>query len=470
MSDLPGNDFHDSPHSYHITDTEGKPATADATARRVPGIASVSQPVFMHARSEPLAASASCDTMLQVGTVKWIHKKDEDAVTQKFVDHFNSRIGNPEHEEKANRLIAKMALLGGLLEGVDDTPHETNIPSARLGLCILAGLRKNKLKGEALDGLIRLLQNDQWKPETAEGLVQLAENLMKLMQRDLIQKETVDIQIKMATAYGLTAELIQRHYHNKTLNGITVELKMGLTATADALSALNTQENPELSLAVEYALEGIKRLKSDYAVLKDVLQRLADFTSSLASLYNTDLASFYEQITSTFKYLDKHVTHSWYNDTWIIHTLTRDAFTDSNKLWALQVFVSKKMASPDWKIICSAVAAFRSVALHGKEFSLSAKALKGQKLFEDQLPGLLQFISFHGCKSDAHNRVIQMKCAESLLQIAKEASDPQIREKAQKGILEAVKQLPYTPGSPHSDRKAPPQGLYPEVKSYLERR
>ena len=66
---------------------------------------------------------------------------------------------------------------------------------------------------------------------------------MKRMNRELMQTEIIDVQIKITQVYTLVAELLQRHYAKKHINAITKELKIELIETTKALQALNTHED-----------------------------------------------------------------------------------------------------------------------------------------------------------------------------------------------------------------------------------
>ena len=107
---------------------------------------------------------------------------------------------------------------------------------------------------------------------------------MLQLDRELIQTQLIEEQIKICKAYGMVAELIQWHYGKN--NGITDELKRQLIHTLNTLEDLNTQDNIELHFAVEYALEGFKRLKDDKKELFELGERVAHFLVGVISIYN----------------------------------------------------------------------------------------------------------------------------------------------------------------------------------------
>jgi len=247
-------------------------------------------------------------------------KNEEEDVSEEFVNQFNNHIGNAENHNIAQRLMKKMRLLGGLESGSLD--QRIDIPQARLGLCILAGL-PHPYKMEALDNLYDLLKRDNLEKDSAIQLVSLAIKLMKNMNRELMQTEVVDFQIKIAEVYNALTHLLQYHYAKQHINAITKELKLQLSETAKALQDLNRQENPKLSFYVNCALEGIRNLKDDSKVLFDIFERIYHITAALTSLQMSQAEYGFGELDKVFKDIDPHLKSEWYSGVLLLNDLTK---------------------------------------------------------------------------------------------------------------------------------------------------
>lgn len=379
--------------------------------------------------------------------------EDED-VSEEFVKNFNEHIGpEKKKEEKAKRLIAKMRILGGLNSDPADKEPHINIPAARQGLCILAGLQNNKLKIEALDTLIRLLEKDEVSKESAENLVFLAINLTKKMDRELIQTDTLDVQVKIAKAYGVVAELIQRQYGKKHINAITKELKSQFRNTADNCKALNRLEDIHLAYAVSYALEGIKRIRDDNKELLELLERFMHFSISLSNLYNEDLQGFYQELFSTFKDLNNRHEYAWYNGVLIMNDYAKDAQHNLDKLTGIQILLREKYTDFNWKFIYSAMDILSKIAIHGATPEIRKQAFEGSRKSSHDMPGFLFFkdfnkfarspdlspiVHFSKPKLDDDNGLIRMAFIEHLIKISTKSPDILIRFKAKQILIQRL--------------------------------
>lgn len=372
---------------------------------------------------------------------------DED-VSEEFVKNFNTHFGNNSNPKKAARLIEKMRRLGGLMPPLES--ESIDIPAARLGLSILAGLNKLTYKLQSLENLIVLLQNDKIEKETSIGLVTLAINLMTQMNRVLMQSETVDVQIKISEAYSIVAELLQRHYSKKHINGITKELKLELIETIKALEALNTQENDQLDFYVHLALEGVKRLIDDRKELFDLIERFYHLAAAIISLERYDAGTCFLELSRAFKDLDPNIPNAWYNGVLILKDLAKDAKGDINKLIGIQTLVREKYKQFDWKFAYAAIGIFHDIALHGQTKNIRKLAFFGIKLFGPDFPGLITFVDSQHLpkKIDLHPLIhfkkpikrdpnIQIRYAsiEYLISIANEALDSDLRKKAKTTLL-----------------------------------
>lgn len=376
------------------------------------------------------------------------NEKDDEDVSPELVTKFNTHIGNFENQKKAKILIEKMRRLAGLIPSAKNEP--VDIPAARIGLSILAGLNNQTLKMQALDNLILLLKNDKLEKETSVSLVTLALHLMNKMNRILIQTEIVDVQIKIAEAYSIVAELLQRHYSKKHINGITKELKLELIDTAKALEALNTHEDAKLDFYVSEALEGIRRLIDDRKELFDLIERFYHAGAAMVTFYRYDPASSLQELALIFKELDPSFPNAWYNGILILRDLARQSKTDVKKLISLQALVRQKYRSFDWKFSYAALDILHELTLYGKTKQIRKIAFEGIKVLGPDFPGLISFVNskdlakqldltpilhFHRPKRKNPNIEIRRAAIENLIHIAKTTHDPSIRKKAKSMLL-----------------------------------
>jgi hypothetical protein len=379
-------------------------------------------------------------------------KKRED-MTEKFVQQFNGHRGNREMVAKAERLLKQNRALANL-EAAEGEKY-VDIPSARRNFVLLAKLANQEIKMKALDNLIQVLNKDDISPNTAFELIVLAIDLMKEMNRELIQTQLVDEQIKICQAYGIIAELIQRHYAEKHLGGITMELHQQLAETAKTLEDLNTHGDPRLHFAVEYALEGIKRLHDDRKELFELCGGIYYLLVSAVAFYGTDISTFNETSSKILKNLDVRITNSWYDVTLLFNEFAKDAQNDISKLILMQAIVGEKCKDLDWKFLYNAIEKFEYLAIHGETPEIRKRALMGEKHLTNSDLGILDFLNFDkfprktNLKPIIHfkppvlkdnNVIIRYLCNDVLVNIAKESPDIKIRKKAKRYLLQSLKQ------------------------------
>lgn len=372
-------------------------------------------------------------------------EEEEEDVSPEFINDFNKHIGNNKNKEKAHRLIEKMRRIGGLIPSFSN--EDVDIPAARLGLSYLASLSNPELKIEALDNLLLLLQNDSLGKETSFNLVNLAISLMKRMNRELMQTEILDVQIKITQVYSLVAELLQRHYAKRHINAITKELKIELINTTKALQALNSQEDVTLNFYTKLALEGVRRIVDDRKELFDLLERFAHAFMAVYCLKSDqgDTSEGYRQLMLTFKDLDPHLKNAWYNGALILNELAKEAKTDINKLTAIQVLIREKWKVFNWKFTYAAIGILADLSLNGETEQIRKMAFQGIKVLGPDYPGLATFADekdlkkyldfspmthFKKPRRKNPNNVIRQFCIEHLAKIAIESNDEAIRKKA----------------------------------------
>lgn len=397
-----------------------------------------------------------------------LHKKNEEEdVSENFVTQFNNHIGNRKNAGKAKRLLAKMKRLGGLEPS--DNDEKINIPSARMGFCILTGLDDPNYKVEALNCLLKLLNQDCYEKSTSIQLVPLAIKLMGNMDRELLQTEIIDVQIKIAQVYDALAESLQRHYAKQHINALTKKLKLQLIETTKALKNLNTHDNKKLSFYVKCALEGIYRLKDDRKELFELVERFYHALAVGYSIYADDAEGCFKEIDKVFVELDPHLDKAWYNGILILRSLGKGALTDFQKLSELQILIGKKYKVFNWKFTYEAMLILTDITLNGETGRIRKHAFDGIKQLGLMFPGIATFadcnelnryakvspmIHFEKPYMSDPNYQIRKACIEHLIRILNESPDSSIQFKVRKilenrmekevneSVLESLRQAP----------------------------
>jgi tetratricopeptide (TPR) repeat protein len=379
-------------------------------------------------------------------------EEDSDDVTKDFIQKFNDHRGNPENVALAQRMLKKNRQLGGIEKNIN-SPY-IDIPSARRNLFLLAGLNHQELKMEALHSLIEILDADPIKRNTAFDLVVLAIDLMKQMDRELMQTQLIEEQILICQAYGIVAELIQRHYAKKHLGGITSELKIQLVNTVRTLEDLNTQGNTHLHFTVEYALEGVKRLRDDRKELFEIAERIFHLLAAVLAFEGDNPSIFASELPKVFQGLDTRITHSWYDSTMLFNELCKPAFNEISQLALLQYLVKAQAKDLDWKYLYNAINKFGKIAIHGFTPSIRKAALMGCKTIGEDYPGISEFIDckiyprktslkpmihFKAPVLKDRNLLIRELCVKTLFKIAEKCPDLPCRKNAKQVLLDCLK-------------------------------
>lgn len=376
----------------------------------------------------------------------------EEDVCEDFVTDFNKHILNTRNREKAQRLLLKMRQLGGLELDYDGI---VDIPAARMGLCILSGLNDAHFKMQSLNSLLEILRKDPLTPESSDKLVVLSIKLMSTMNRNLIQNETVSMQIKIAEAYNALMELMQRHYAKQHINGMTRELKRQLAETGSALANLNSQEDPLLSFLVKSAQEGIKRLKDDKQELFDAINGIGNVIASGVSFYMEDPLAGFHYLTQAMKKIDLQSTNAWYDGAFALSELSKWALStkDINGVYAIQHFLRDNYRTLNWKFTFSAIRILFDLTKFGLTPEIRHAAFQGVKQFE--CPGLGSFadcsflkkyrsfqpmVHFRSPKIKDPNVLIRKTCASYLIELAKSSPDKSTQERAQRLLAMRYKQ------------------------------
>lgn len=374
--------------------------------------------------------------------------EEDDDVSEQFIQMHNAHIGNQRYKERAERMLKKMRILGGL----EPSSVPSDIPAARLGLCMLATLNNHRLKMDALDSLYEIIHNDELSEYTSIQLVSLVIKLMKNMDRELFQTEIIETQIKIARVYDAASMAIQSHYVRKHINAVTMELKAELTAAAKALAALNTQRDYKLAFYVNCALEAVRRLKDDKNELFDLLVRLTRVVVGIAGILARYPQTFIDQISQAFADVDFNGKEAWYDAIYIMRHLQRAAMFDPKQLIALQIFVRDRYRKLNWKFAYAASLAFLEICEKGSTEEIRKNAFEGTPgLGYSECPSLKMLSSVRSIptyrdydalihlgkpKSKDPNIALRDAGIHSMLHLADQAKDDNILKLARKFLLE----------------------------------
>jgi len=390
----------------------------------------------------PMLSTPPSKTRRRSATRSERHKpeEEEETVTIDFVEEYNKTIGSQSLQHKAERLIEKMKRLGGLIGSL--SYEELDVNSARRGLAVLAGIKNNDdLKLNALNSLYALIKADPLQGESAQGLVSVILALTEHMNVANLQSETPQAQLALAKVYGAVARLIIYYQSQKQTNAITSELKLALRKVVADLAKLNQSECVKLNYHVQYALEGIIRIKDDLNYLEVTLQILFHLSMAAASYqfqtdFSAELKKALHTLDSTVK---QRAKSSWYDCCLSIVPLAKGSYSNIDLLIAFQEIISKQANKQDWRFLFTSIKLLRLIVLNGKDKSIRRKALEGWETTQFSFPGILSFLNYKATKKldfkKTHfsntglakplsaSKLIQERCVEELLKIQNNSED-----------------------------------------------
>jgi len=332
-------------------------------------------------------------------------------VTKALILQWNSEIGNSHNVSRATKLIERMRQLGGLDPSPDGGPID--IPASRIGLCLLSGLNNQENKIHALTSLLEILKADNYSKGNSVQLVTLAIQLLRLMNREVMQAVDIDAQTKIAQVYNVLAETLHHHYGKHHINALTEELKEQLIQTAKSIERLNRLEEVELKFQAHCALEGVRRLKDDKQELFDIAERMYHTIVGATQLYLGDASGeAFPELERAFSGLDPHMPTAWYDAILVLKRMARDIQEDpslreaddpdmpnkpkeSKKLTPLLMFIGENYRQLNWKFTYAAVEVLFQLSLHGPNEKIRSRAFNGAKQLGRDFPGLASFIDCH---------------------------------------------------------------------------
>lgn len=410
------------------------------------------------------------------------HKNTAPPVTVNFVKEFNDKRGESEYKDHAWMMMRKTRILGGLqpCDILREDDH-IDIPSARRNFAILAQLDNHKLKTQALDNLNLLLRNDVLDKDSAFDLIPLAMEIMKQMDRELMQTQLVEVQTKISTVYSLTAELIQTYTGKAFLGAITEELKEQLTVATKKLEALNSHNDTSLHFQTSFAYEGIRRLIDDRKPLFELCERLLNVLFAVTDIFLMDGEGFSEETRKAISDVKFHLKHSWYDLAHFCNLSAREAKKNAEKLTLLQGIIDDNWEEQDWKFLYNAIDVLTDISLHGQTEEIRRNALAGSKTKKINFPGIVDFLNIDAFK-DKHdlrpllkakkwvkrdnNVIIRKHVIEQLNTIAHESVDPILRKTAKLKLLQQSKKNEKDPELRNLLKSMIPHGEK-EVKQWL---
>lgn len=371
------------------------------------------------------------------------HEVVPEFVTKALIQQWNNEIGNSHNAIKATKLIEKMRRLANL--DLPDQGGPIDIPAARIGLCLLAGLNNQDNKMHALSSLLEILKNDNYTKANSVQLVDLAIQLLRLMNREVLQAVNLEAQIKIAEVYNILAETLHHHYGKNHINALTEGLKEQLVKTPKAIEKLNRLEDIELKFHTHCALEGVRRLKDDKQELFDVAERIYHLAVGAIQIYLEDPTDGFIRLEKAFEGLDPHLPNTWYDAILVLKNMARDVKEDPNQLTPLLLFIGQNYQKLNWKFSYAAVQVLFQLTLNGENEKVRSRAFNGVKQLGRDFPGLASFVDCedlsdyvsykpmvhlerpHTVDPNIRIRHAAIKCLHHLVD---QSLDPQISKKA----------------------------------------
>ncbi len=289
-----------------------------------------------------------------------------------------------------------------------------------------------------MDTLIDVLRQDAVEEESAPGLVTLATNLMKQLDRDLTQRNTIKIQTKISTAYAVLMDLILRHYAAKHNGAVTAELKAQLLKTSKDLGALNTQDDPDLTQAVSLASEGIKRIQDDNNAMMEAVRRVGSAIDAVAKAYNKDVGGALNSLIEACKGLGDKIKLPWFGRAYALGGLFKLVQKDPKQLEKLHAFYEKHQ--DDHRIAYLYIDFLASLVQNGPD-SIRQEAYKKLLTFKNchQFSKELSLIDpiarFSKPKLFDMNLVITRRVYQHLIMLAEKGPNATIRIAARQELI-----------------------------------
>ncbi|MEI8366100.1 MAG: hypothetical protein WCF65_06750 [Parachlamydiaceae bacterium] len=379
--------------------------------------------------------------------------EEEIVVSEARVLDINRNGGREEDYEWAEKAILKMRRMGGL-EPLK-AKERVDIPAARNWLCTLYGLDSQKYKIFALKSLLEILQADRGEAETGDRLVDLAIKLIAKMDKNEIQKATMDVQIVLAKVYSILIDTIRIHYEKKHIGAITGDLKLLLGRTAVSFGLLNRHEDSALKFYIRSSIEGSTLLADDAEQLFELAKRLYLFTSAVAAIHEGDFLSGYPRLEESFSDLDKYRMKSdWYTATLSLKSMVQQAKSDSRQLLSSLFLIERKRHELNWKFSYAAVLVLADLCIHGETEEIRRFAFHGMSInipgkVSIKLPGLKTFLDskdlatrrtwgpvvhLKPTKKVDYNPRIQVVCEECFRQLLVSCPDEWIRKEIREAL------------------------------------
>lgn len=314
-----------------------------------------------------------------------------------------------------------------------------NIPAARDYLFKLAQISPRSYanqKAKIWNLFIQISQQDPISAKTAHGVVGLTIDLVKILNRDLIQSETIEMQTLIVQAYAFSIELILRHFEKGTIGAVTEEHRNALLLTSENVDKLNAKKDPHLHVRIKMADEAARRVKGDLKTYLAIFKRLQSFGDALKCAWDKDLSGFLKNLVKTFDGLEKNIKKEWYDLLMKLLYATWGAERDRGQLVALQTILEKyENEDHSWKFKAAILGRLHQIARFGETDEIRRWAICGDTSIKTK--GLIDFVTFASPKKEVQH-CVRFFVIKSLYDIAENATDLAVRKDARIALTLAL--------------------------------
>lgn len=330
------------------------------------------------------------------------------AITEKVIYEANNSPGNQEKKKEISFLIWKMRRMVGLCSAPENDPDdiEPDLYEGMKGLAMLAaGIKDQELKRSALNSLIEIFEKLRGDLSIARpiaaSLVEVAAILVDTWSdTQSIQSNNVDVQAKMLFVLGEFADIFIRYSDSKdpetqtsVVSAISEDFKKSIQSTVWGISGLNVANNPELTVAAEYAQSGLAILHSDSKILIKLASKLDNLLAITVALYNHQYSPIRENFIAFVKDLTDNMVASWYPYAFLIRgleTATLQDYENDKSGFNPHLSPAKKAlntychfektvrdeAMKNWQLLAIAIKSTAEIALKTSSLEIGQRARK----------------------------------------------------------------------------------------------
>jgi len=210
--------------------------------------------------------------------------------------------------------------------------HQKAFPTSRLLLLEISNsLDRDEAIG-ALQCFLMLQIHDPITLYTAQGLDEVITKFSD--QVSGVLGRTADIQPLILEVYVSLIECYISHQNKEQVNGQTGKMKDKWAAAFAEIKALNANQpqgrkNAFIDLDIEYALEGIKRIRGEKqpSQLFNIAIRFGQLCVSAAAQESAEAWEHLMALVKDVKLYKEGLKQEWFDDVWLIRHLTTETFT-----------------------------------------------------------------------------------------------------------------------------------------------